>query len=423
MDEQDPLFHAQMALFHSAMATGPFCKSEKKLMQIAGQVASLMDDGGPEVIEGVKFDFRHPLVDPSEWGLNVFNDMIMCIPGLGYYCFTTDAPSFWFPWFGKYNSENYSKRVAAYHNSDFQRELRSTDESGMADKYTRLELDEIIKANRPKYFVEAGDTIRIHTVTNRMLGDNVENGTLEHDHDAIFKEVTLELLRKTGCSETIGHPFKLVGHRALLSTDSEYTDYTIGILWRMVSYFKLNAIGQLSGVTGDNSIFSRAAATGIELYNTLDPLSKIQYDETDESESAKFIVNVANQAAMLGFMWAKAEAEINLKPLAKSALKVKENSQAGGKNSGEARRKMAQDGWQAIARQMAIEIRTDHPGASQDKVAEDIRLDWRPKKPACPQHPTLKKFISDLERSGQLAKRKVQTREAGKTPKSEGVAA
>jgi hypothetical protein len=103
METQHPLFHAQMALFHAAMAHGSFCKSEKKLKQIAGQVASLLHTGGPEIIEGVQLDFRSPLLDPNEWSLNVFSDMLMFIPGLGLADATPDVHSFWFPWFGRFD--------------------------------------------------------------------------------------------------------------------------------------------------------------------------------------------------------------------------------------------------------------------------------------------------------------------------------
>jgi hypothetical protein len=76
----------------------------------------------------------------------------------------------------------------------------------MVAKYTKSELDKIIEANRPKYFIHQGDTIRIHSVINRMLGDNLENKKLEHDHDAIAKEVTLEILRENGDLEIVESP-------------------------------------------------------------------------------------------------------------------------------------------------------------------------------------------------------------------------
>jgi hypothetical protein len=171
----------------------------------------------------------------------------------------------------------------------------------------------------------------------------------------------------------------------------------------MVSFFKMDDIDQLSHVDRDQSICSRAAITGIELYNTLDPLSELQYDGTEEAESAKFIVSIANQAAMLGFLWAKAEAEINLKPLAKSALLRKDSNILGGSASGDSRRKKAEIGWKAIARHMAFEIRSEHPDYSQDKVVKSIWLDWDPKtKVKCPESPTLKKFVSDLEKFDKL---------------------
>ena len=238
-------------------------------------------------------------------------------------------------------------------------------------------------------------------MVNRMLGDNVANKKLEHDHDSIVKEVTLEILRENGDLEIIECPFIVTGNQALISQDFEYTDYVMNILWRMVSFFKIDGIDQLSGVERDQSIYSRAAVTGIDLYNTLDPLSDLQYDGSEEGEGAKLIINIANQAAMLGFLWAKAEAETNLKPLATSALQRKDFNIKGGKRSGVERRKIAENGWKRTAKQLAFEIRAKRPSLSQDRLVMEINDAWE-SKIAAPQFPTLKKYISHLEKNEGL---------------------
>jgi hypothetical protein len=79
-----------------------------------------------------------------------------------------------------------------------------------------------------------------------------------------------------------------------------------------------------------------------------------------------------NDAALLGYLWAKAEAEIHLKPLAKTALQIKANNKIGGKNSGEVRRKIAEDGWKQIAKRLAFELRAKQPNLSQDRLVMAI---------------------------------------------------
>ena len=70
--------------FHGAMALGPFCKSAKKVKQIAGQAASLLHTAGPEVIDGVLFDFRDPHLDPGTNGGWPQSFRQLCnVPGMG----------------------------------------------------------------------------------------------------------------------------------------------------------------------------------------------------------------------------------------------------------------------------------------------------------------------------------------------------
>jgi hypothetical protein len=80
---------------------------------------------------------------------------------------------------------------------------------------------------------------------------------------------------------------------------------------------------------------------------------------------------------LLGYLWAKAETEINLKPLAVAGEKSKRGGKKGGIESGKARRKKADEGWIAIAKRMALAIRIENKNLSQDKVAEEISSSWK----------------------------------------------
>jgi hypothetical protein len=101
-------------------------------------------------------------------------------------------------------------------------------------------------------------------------------------------------------------------------------------------------------------------------------------------------------------LWAKAEAELHLKPLAKTALQIKANSKTGGKNSGEVRRKIAEEGWKKIAKKLAFVIRTRQPSLSQDRLVKAIDGAWENNRPIAPQFPTLKKYVSYLEKNEGL---------------------
>jgi hypothetical protein len=347
MENQTPLYHAEMAIFHAAMALEPFCKSEKKLKKFARHVASLNDTGGPEDIDGVLFDFRDPLLNPHQWGLATISHSIMNVPGLGSDGIDRDTPSIWFPWFGKFDHEKYKKRVIKY-----QRE----------EGKHHIDIEAILSTNMPQYFVESGDTLRIHSVTDTVL-----NYQLEHSHDSIVKNVMIEISRADGSVEVMSTAYIVTGHQAVLSAPPDIDDHITTIMWRIAHSYGLDSLDKLSEVTHDQSVRSRAASVGLEVYDCLQSLKSTWHSiamEAADPGSADFmkdIIQGIDRAAMLGFLWAKAEAEIELKPLAKSALLRKESNILGGSASGDARRKKAEIGWKAIARRMAFEVRSEHP--------------------------------------------------------------
>jgi len=84
-------------------------------------------------------------------------------------------------------------------------------------------------------------------------------------------------------------------------------------------------------------------------------------------------------------------------------LHVRRQAEAG-KASGEKRRKGE---WQKHAVALAITAREDKPTLSQDGVAWTIHDRWQSSttEVRCPSHPTLKKFVSDLEAEGKLPRR------------------
>lgn len=73
-----------------------------------------------------------------------------------------------------------------------------------------------------------------------------------------------------------------------------------------------------------------------------------------------------------------------------------------GKISGEKRRESRP--WTDHAKDLALKIREEDSSLSQDRVASEIEMGWKLKL-ECPAHPTLKQFVSDLEKAGELPKR------------------
>ena len=108
----------------------------------------------------------------------------------------------------------------------------------------------------------------------------------------------------------------------------------------------------------------------------------------------------------MGYLWGKAETELNMKPLAISALEMKRKSKLGGKRSGEARRKKASEGWEPHARAIAKQTREIRPSASQDVVADEILAGWKENDHDPPGHAKLKQLVADMEKSGDIPRRR-----------------
>ena len=91
--------------------------------------------------------------------------------------------------------------------------------------------------------------------------------------------------------------------------------------------------------------------------------------------------------------------------LAEIGLATMRGAAAGGMKSGEARRQKAAQTWQPHALELARDARKQQPSLSQDNVVAEIEGGWKLANPIPPGAPTLKAFISKMERSGKLQRR------------------
>jgi hypothetical protein len=136
-------------------------------------------------------------------------------------------------------------------------------------------------------------------------------------------------------------------------------------------------------------------------YRALEQADKLDVPlRSDEPDDERLY---AEEAALPGYLWAKAEAEIKLKPIATEAIKAKKKSEEAGKKSGDVRRKNAEQRWVKIAKILAIEIRDKQPELSQDDLAFEIGVLWASdtKQPGSAR---IEKLIGEIEKSGRAPK-------------------
>jgi hypothetical protein len=110
-----------------------------------------------------------------------------------------------------------------------------------------------------------------------------------------------------------------------------------------------------------------------------------------------------DDACVLGYAWARAEAELRMKPLALAALASKAGASRAGQASGARRRANAAETWQAAVKAEACRLRGEQPHISQSKLATEIL--YQLGDDALPSHAIMVRYISKLERDGELPKR------------------
>lgn len=337
------------------------------------------------IVNGVYFDLRHDLLSSTEWESSTIGTINCSVPDDPDLPLLIDddqdLPPIWFPWFDCYirnviqqsepEGDAGSKVIGPYPRRPPSRRWPLTVRSRRFGK------------TRPECFVRDVDSITIQRIVDERIGDE-----FYHPHDARERHVFLLVTRANGEEYNINRPMIYRGTQRLLDYCANHVDV---IADRILSHYKIDSIGDIHRVSKDASYAYRALSQ-ITTVNTA----------LDNTRFSKRVC--ADSGALLGYLWAKAEAELNLKPLASEAIRAKNRSKEGGKNSGEARRKKAEAGWVAIATKMAMAIRQDRPGLSQDRLAEEISFQWS-NQIAAPGHARLKQLVGEMERSGVLPRR------------------
>jgi len=238
----------------------------------------------------------------------------------------------------------------------------------------------------------------------------------EHPHDAEIRFAHLEIIRPNGAPFRVRTPIRFIGRTAMTRASSiEYFDieYFDKIVQRICGRFdkpSLDAIERpkdCSGYFERSLVCAQFIALIIEPVRELAEKASLEHPINSQGREALSTMSLLSEGVLLGYLWAKAEAELRLKPLAKATLRSKFGGSLGGRKSGESRRSKRAKTWEAHARELAHSIRKDNPSFSQDEVASNIIVSWKEGGFSSPGHKTLKDLISKMEKDGELPRRKV----------------
>lgn len=332
-------------------------------------------------VDGVEFDLRHDALDPRQWGMWI-------IANEGKFRERCDGQPFvWFPWYGVFDKDALTKKLA----------------ESVPPPSNKRQLERELKENTPEITVVAGDKIVIDRVEILQLDQ-----PFKHRHDAEVRLAFLKVVHSDGRTAKIKTPIRLLGHTAFQLRGSHHN-----ILGKITArIFEHHGIVSLDDpkvreIVEGNSF---AGASLLYLWMLVDrnkhALSLVDDSDSDHPQywDAFATHQTIEEALLVGYYWANAEAQLKMEPLARSGMEALRGAKKAGIESGNRRRAKAEKTWKAHAFELAQQARKDDPSLSQHRLADEITFKWKLETPP-PGHTTLTNFISELEKAGRLPRR------------------
>jgi hypothetical protein len=383
------------------MATKSTKKSRvDKYITLALEIAG---NGGVGEIDGVKFALHHGTLDQDEFLTHSMVANFAYLPSEIDGDEVFNAHQLWFPWFGTFDDKDLLRRVSGLSDTQLRQTMKLICPQPTL-KYDRIKIiDQLLQLSTQKYFVESGDRLIVARTEQVFTGQKYL-----HQHDAEVKHVYLSILKPDESHFDLVEPYVLIGKFRVLPLGEGIPDSFVSILYRLLDELKLDDPDQLKRAKSKHPNLSRMASIAYALFKDTELAWNVDVDESkdakDELEEAEALLQVINDAACVGFMWAKFEADQTMRPLAEKEEWRRGRTLDGAIESVKRRKEKARIKWRDAAEAMAKKERKSSPSISQDDLAEYISDHWS-LNDDLPGHARLKQFISELENSGRLSKR------------------
>src|ERR1700677_1618162 len=364
---------------------------------------NLADNNGKGKIEGVRFEIFHETLNQDE-----FNTFFM-LGNFAYLPNEVDGDQvynthrLWFPWFGNFDLDALIKRTRTLTDRQLINQLKLLEHSESSKFDRENHIDRLVNLSSPKYFVESDDIVTI-----KRTEDIVSDQKYLHQHDSVLKYVYLMIIKYNGKSIDLVDPYIICAKHRVLPIGESTPGTLVAIMFRLLEELNLNEPKDLRKAKCNVPLVSCAMAIAYDLFKTIEPAwrdSDVNSKYSDEDvENAEALLDVVNDAALLGFVWAKFEADRNMRPLAEKEEWRRGRTLVGAIESVKRRKEKAQIKWRDAAEDMAKKERQKSPSISQDDLADYISDHWS-LNDDLPRHARLKQFISELENSDRLPKR------------------
>jgi hypothetical protein len=164
------------------------------------------------IVEGVEFDLRHELLDPSEWQTATIG-----IESPPYFIRYSD-PLIWFPWYGEFSEATLRREAELYYEYERDRRLGKADHNLRGHEHmrrtSRLQpAEEYVINGTPECTICTGDKIVIKDVQPHVLEEELYRYTHPHDYETRYARLTV--IRSNGRADLIETPVPFQGATAL----------------------------------------------------------------------------------------------------------------------------------------------------------------------------------------------------------------
>ena len=373
-------------------------------------------------VDGIFFDLRLSKIDPAEWE-------IFCpywgdtgsVPSR-----TGVAPFIWCPWHGEFDAEKLALDVADEckslneYNSMFHPLPREA-YFGLTD-VEYLELLSIEQKEWESRKLEpAGRDWIASEIVNRTpdailrIGDRVliarAEMSLDEDEflpvpDSAVINIFVKIAFTDGSIEELVNPIVMTHSAKITNRFGRRPFYSI--MRRVRLHYSLETLSRklVDATTRKSLVADSALNCASRLFETsLPKIERLGKSAGTSGKIARKYIEALDDACMLGYNWARAEAELNMKPLAELGSKSKAGARIGGAKSGESRRKTSEETWKPLAVKLAKNARKNDPYLSTERVIKSIQDAWSLAPSLLPAHSTLRDFISILEGDGLLPRK------------------
>ena len=370
-------------------------------------------------VDGISFDLRHEDINPEDWTMDILG---------GDYGWTEPhrrptLPFIWFPWYGDFDLTKVKHEVLTEFREANERPRRPLprevfDNISDTEYQAYLKRDmwkdkklpkswirDEIKSRTPDAVAKAGDYLSV---------DRFEIKVIDGDNFAWLRDraevlLFVRLSRANGIQEVLSNPIILHGATKLTYRQGNKPLYAI--IERVRRAFGLEKITR-AAVQKFNNKYDINANAFAALWRAakicdryFPPVSKLHNSRSNvRSRLGSKFLDALDDACMLGYAWANAEADHKMRPSALSALKAKDGAARGGHASGASWSAKAAETWQVTVRAEALRVRSEQTDISQEKLAAEIL--YKCGEDLLPSHPIIVRYISKLEREGVLPRRK-----------------